>query len=104
MVFFAISLLLDRVGIDFILFKFFIPLREVSEPCPECGGGLEAEVALQRGGVGVRHRHVPGLHRDKLPVRLEVVVLRKHPCPDKLLLIIGITIRKIMHGSMTDFI
>ena len=70
----------------FVFVSFFIPLREVSEPCPEWGGGPEAEVALQRCGVGVRHRHVPGLHRDKLPVCLEVVVLRKHSGPDKLLL------------------
>lgn len=64
----------------------FVPLGEISESGAEGCGGLEAEVALQRGGVGIRHRHVPGLHRDKLPVCLEVVVLRKHSGPDKLLL------------------
>ena len=104
MVFFAISLLLDRVGIDFILFKFFIPLREVSESCPEWGGWPEAEVALQRGGVGVRHRHVPGLHRDKLPVCLEVVVLRKHSGPDKLLLKHRHEVQQALGGAVADVV
>lgn len=81
-----------------------IPLCEVSEPCPEGGGWFEAEVALQRGGVGVRHGHVAGLHRDKLPVGLEVVVLRKHPGPDKFLLKHGHEVQQALGGAVADVV
>ena len=88
----------------FVFVSFFIPLCEVSEPCPEGGGWFEAEVALQRGGVGVRHRHVPGLHRDKLPVCLEVVVLRQHPGPDKLLLKHRHEVQQALGGAVADVV
>ena len=84
--------------------SFFIPLREVSEPCPEGGGWFEAEVALQRGGVGVRHRHVAGLHRDELLVGLEVVVPGQHPGPDKLLLEDGHEVQKALRGAVADVV
>lgn len=82
----------------------FVPLGEISESGAEGCGGPEAEVALQGGGVGVRHRHVPGLHRDKLPVCLEVVVLRQHPGPDKLLLKHGHEVQQALGGAVADVV
>ena len=46
--------------------------------------GLEAKVPLQRGGVRIGHRHIPGLHGHQLFMGLKIVVLRQNTGTDQL--------------------
>lgn len=64
----------------------FVPLGEISESGAEGCGGLEAEVVLQGGGVGVGDRDIAGLHRDELLVGVEVIVSGQHPGSNQLFL------------------
>ena len=82
----------------------FVPLGEISESDAEGRGGPEAEVVLQGGGVGVGDRHVAGLHRDELLVRLEVVVPGQHPGPDQLLLEDGHEVQQALRGAVADVV
>ena len=63
-----------------------VPLRKLPQPLSQWNLRREAKVALQRSGVGVCSRHIPGLHRYKLLVGFEIVVFRKHVCTNKFLL------------------
>ena len=51
-----------------------VPLGKAAESRAQRGGRPEAEVPLQRGGVGVCHRYVARLHGYQLFVGFKVVV------------------------------
>ena len=50
------------------MIKFLIPAGEAAETVAEGCGGTEAEVALERGGVGVGDGDVTRLHRHEFLV------------------------------------
>ncbi len=51
-----------------------IPLRKLTQTVAQGGRGLETEILLQGGGVGIGDGDIAGLHGDELLVGLEVVV------------------------------
>ena len=59
-------------------------------------GRLEAEVLLQRSGVGICYRHVARLHRNEFLVSLEVVVMRQDLSGDEFLLQYGDEVEEVL--------
>ena len=63
-----------------------VPFRKPPEAFAQGGGGLEAEVLFEGGGVGVGYGDIAGLHGDEFLVGLEVVVGREDFGAEELLL------------------
>ena len=70
----------------FLYVILLIPSRETAEALAKRRRRLEAEVALERCGVGIGHRHVARLHGHEFAVGVEVIVCGQHPCGDQFLL------------------
>lgn len=90
--------------------KLFVPVGEGAEAGAERGGGLEAEVVLERSCVGVGHGDVSGLHGDKAFISFEVVVVGEYTSCNKFFLeylneiekVLGIVIADIVDGIGGD--
>ena len=80
----------------------FIPFHKLSQSFPEGDARREAEVFFKRRRVGIGCRNVSGLHRDKLLVRFEVVVLRQDTSTDELFLEDVHEIQQILRLAATD--
>ena len=65
---------------------FFIPFGEFAETVAERGVGLEAEVALKRGGVGESYGDIARLHGDEFFVGFKVVILGEDAGADEFFL------------------
>ena len=76
----------------------------MTEPFAEGGGGLEAEVTLEGGGIGVGYGDVTGLHGDELLVGVEVVVGREDTGTEEFFLEDGDEIEKVLGGGVTNVI
>lgn len=95
---------------DISTIKLCIPLCKGTETLTEGGAGLEAEVALEGGGVGIGDGNITGLHGDKFFVGFEVVVLGKDAGTDEFLLqdgdeiqqILGLVVTYIIYGIGWD--
>ena len=81
-----------------------IPPGECPQSLPQRGGRAEAEILLQRSGVGVCHRDIPGLHRHQLLVRPEVVAVREDTCRNEFLLEDGHEVEEVLRMAVPDVI
>ena len=88
------------------MIEILVPAGEAAETVAEGSGGTEAEVALERRGIGVGDGDVSGLHRHEFLVRLEVVVFREYAGGDKFFLkylheveeVLGVAVAYIIDG------
>lgn len=81
-----------------------IPLREPPKSISKRCARLEAEVLLERCGVGICDRDVAWLHRDEFLVGLEIVVGRQYAGTDQFLLKNRHEVQKILRGVVADVI
>lgn len=81
-----------------------VPGGEAAEAFAEGGGGLEAEVALEGGGVGVGDGYVAGLHGHEAFVGLEVVVGGKYTGGEKLFLKNLHEVKKVLGRVVADVV
>lgn len=81
-----------------------IPLSEPPQPLSKRYARLEAEVLLERCGVGICDRDVAGLHRDEFLVGLEIVVRRQDAGTYEFLLKNRHEVQKILRRIVADVI
>lgn len=82
----------------------FVPLGETAEAFTQRGGGLEAEVLFERGGVSIGDGDIAGLHGHELLVRLEIVAFGEHACTYKLFLEDGDEVEQVLGIVVADVI
>lgn len=81
-----------------------IPLSKSPQAFSQAGIGLEAEILFQGRRVGISHGHVAWLHRNKLLVGLEVVVLGQDTGTYKLFLQDGYEVKEVFGRVVTDVV
>ena len=81
-----------------------VPLSEAAETFTKGGGGFEAEVLFERGGIGVGDGDITGLHGHELFVGLEIVVFGEHACTDELFLEDGDEVEQVLGTVVADVI
>ena len=90
--------------VELFLVEGFVPAGEGAEAGAEWGGGFEAKVALQGGGVGVGDGDVAGLHGHKFFVGLEVVVGGKDAGGNELFLEDLDEVQEVLGGAVADVV
>lgn len=81
-----------------------IPLSKSPQAFSQAGIGLEAEVLLQWGCVCIGYGHITWLHRNKLLVGLEIIVLWQDSCTHQLFLKDGHEVEEVFGRVVTDVI
>ena len=76
----------------------------MAEAFAEGGGGLEAEVTLEGGGISIGDGNVTGLHGDELLVGVEVVVGREDTGTEEFFLKDGDEIEEVLGVGVADVV
>ena len=81
-----------------------VPFRKPPEAFAQGGGGLEAEVLFEGGGVGVGYGDIAGLHGDEFLVGLEVVAGGEDFGAEELLLENGDEVEEVFRLVVADVV